>query len=95
MVGLVNAVGVTATSRQQSTERSATDRAAPEGNLAPILSSEQAANKVLHKAVESMRFQATSRQRGSPAGEQSGQFQQAELDSSPNGVLGTVLDVTG
>jgi hypothetical protein len=94
MVGLVNAVGVTAASRELLTQRSATDRPTPEGNLAPILSAEQAANKVLHKAVESMRFQETARQRGSPTGEQSDQFQQADLESRPTGALGTVLDVT-
>jgi len=94
MIGLVNAVGVVQASRAQSTEQSASVRTEGPEKLAPVLSSEQAANHVLRTAVESIKFQETGSQRGSPDGEESDRAAQTDLEASPSGALGGVLDVT-
>lgn len=94
MIGLVNAVGAAQASRIQSTERSAAVREEEPEKLAPVLSSEQAANYVLRTAVESIEFRESERQRGSPDGEQSDRAAQADLEAKPTGALGIVLDVT-
>lgn len=91
MVGLVNAAGAAETSRLATTQRAATE--ADGSNLAPVLSSEQAVNKVLHKAVESVMLQVDNRDRTFTSGE-SDRTQQADLEAGGNGALGMVLDVT-
>ena len=60
---------------------------------APVLGAEQAANRVLKKAVESIQFLETYKPRGTPDGNQSDRMHQADRDSKSHGVLGTTLDV--
>lgn len=95
MIGMVNAVGVLETSRTQSTQRQATENpSAIRENRAPVLNAEMAANRVLDSAVKALEFQFGGQSpRRTPSGDESGQVNQAELESKPSGAVGRFLDV--
>lgn len=95
MIGLVNAIGVAESQRQQGFQRPAENSERAVTNRAPILTAEQAVNRVLHTAVEALEFQQSNQQRKTPDSQESDRFAQADLDSKPGGALGVALDVTG
>ena len=60
----------------------------------PVLSGEQAAQRVLQSAVQTIEFTASQAERSLPGGEQSDRFDQAELEANSTCTLGGELDVT-
>jgi len=65
MIGLINAIGAEDASRQLTARRStSTTTPDPTGpQRAPVLSAEQAANRVLRSAVEAIEFQQSAQER--------------------------------
>jgi hypothetical protein len=95
MIGLVNSAGAPETSRVQSAHRTVVESVLEEGRkLIPILTGEQAAQRVLQSAVQTIEFTASQAERSLPGGEQSDRFDQAELEASSTCTLGGELDVT-
>jgi hypothetical protein len=97
MIGLVNAAGTPVPARVQANERSVRGALEEQArNLAPILSGEQAASKVLHTAIEALEeTEQDAKERAAPEGEQSDRFAQAELEAgTPTPEVGGQLDVT-
>lgn len=95
MIGLVNAAGTPETSRVQSAHRTVVESVLEEGRkLIPLLTGEQAAQRVLQSAVQTIEFTASQAERGLPGGEQSDRFDQAELEANSTRTLGRELDVT-
>lgn len=95
MIGLVNATGVSDALHREVSRKTNELADKPAGQPPPILSNEQAANRVLETAVESIRLQTEDGQRGLPGGEQSDRFSQADLETAASGTpLGAALDVT-
>ena len=94
MIGLVNAAGVYQTSRQRQAGPTVAEPPNQAPDRAPILNSEQAANKVLLTAVEAIQFQDTQGERRVPSGDESGQLKQAELEARTTEGLGRNLDTT-
>lgn len=95
MIGLVNATGATDALHREVVRKTGerAEQATPEQT--PVLSNEQAANRVLRGAVESIRLQSQGPQRGAPAGDGSDRFQQADSEAAATpGPLGRSLDVT-
>lgn len=94
MIGMVNAAGASQASRVQSFERDATKAPEPQQVQAPVLSAEQAANRVLTKAVEALQFQTVEGQRPMPSGDQSDAIKQVELERGSSDAVGQFLDLT-
>ena len=95
MIGLVNATGASDALHREVARKTneSAENGAPEKTT--VLSSEQAANKVLKTAVESVLLQTQGPQRGAPSEQDSDRFQQADLEAAgAQGPLGRSLDVT-
>jgi len=93
MVGLVNAVGSYQASRVQAQQREATEPPVSGDHLAPILGAEEAASRVLSKAVEAVSSRTETESRAVPNGDDTAQFKQAELESKSDPNVGRFLDV--
>jgi len=94
MVGLVNAAGTPETSRVQSVFTAALQAGETKGGLLPIVNSQQAAERVLRSAVDTIEFTNGDVVRPTPDGGQSDRFAQAELEAATTESVGKFLDVT-
>ena len=95
MVGLVNAIGTSETSRVQAELSAASrNRETEQGKLLPLLDSVRAAEKVLEEAVRTIEFAGSESERSVPNGEESDRFDQADQEAKLTPPLGAHLDVT-
>ena len=95
MIGIVNAIGTSETSRVQAELSAAShNRQTEQGRLLPLLDSVRAAERVLEEAVRTIEFAGAEPERSVPDGQQSDRFDQADQEANPTPPLGAHLDVT-
>ena len=96
MIGLVNSVGTAETSRTQAVRDSAVRNQIEDQQhkILPILNNEEAAQRILRTAINTIGLTDATAERNLPGGGQSDRFDQAELEGTATGTLGQNLDVT-
>ncbi len=95
MIGLINSAGSPEASRIQSTAdaRSKGKSGEKGGEQIPLPTNEQAIERLLASAVQNVAFLAGDRQRGTPGGDSSDRFAQADAEARLSPTIGTALDV--
>ena len=94
MVGLVNAIGTADMPRAVSQQKTAAATPTGAEQLALVLNAEQAVNRVLNVAIQSIQNGAPGSQQGTAGEAESNNLPPSGSGPQYGGTLGLVLDVT-